>query len=192
MRQCKAKKCKECQEYFTPVNSLQNVCNWKCALERVNRINIKKATQVSKKEESLRKRELRARREAIRPRSYYVKLAQASFNAFIRERDIGQVCISCQKPPKKVQAGHYKTTAARPDIRFHPFNNNLQCFHCNVHKSGAIDLYRPNLIKKIGLKNVEWLEQEQPLQNLTVDDLKDIKQYYKEQLKQLSAISAGE
>ena len=165
------------------MNSTNSVCGWKCALLQVNRINERKATIASKKVDSAKKRDLALRRLALRPKNWYVKQAQQAFNAFVRERDIGQVCISCQKPPKKINCGHYKTTAARSDIRFHPFNGNIQCEHCNTWKSGAIDLYRPNLVKKIGLSNVEWLETQQPMQNLTIDDLIEIKQYYREQLK---------
>jgi len=183
MSKCKPKPCSECKEVFQPRNSLTVVCGYKCAGERVKRINAKKAASASKKAERASKRSIRARKTALRSKSWYVRQTQAAFNTYIRKRDFCEVCISCQRIPKKVQAGHFKTTAARPDLRFHPFNCHLQCFHCNVHKSGAIDLYRPNLIKKIGESNVMWLESHQPAQNLTVDDLIDIRDYYKEQAK---------
>jgi len=178
--------CKVCKEPFErKYSSTQQVCSIKCGIQRARDDGDNIARRAINLQQKAQRAAHRKRKEALRPKSYYVKQAQAAFNAYIRKRDEGSVCISCQKPPKKINCGHYKTTKARPDIRFHQFNGNIQCEHCNTWKSGAIDLYRPNLIKKIGEKNVEWLESEQPMQNLTQDDLIEIKEYYKEQLKLL-------
>jgi len=63
-------------------------------------------------------------------------------------------------------------------------NIHKQCNkNCNLSLSGNIPRYRPNLIKKIGLQNVEWLEGPHEIQKLTISDAKEIKAYYKEQLK---------
>ena len=114
--------------------------------------------------------------------------AQTACNAYIRERDKNEPCISCgtTKPDIQYCAGHYKTRGGHHEIRFHPFNINLQCNkHCNLHLSGNITQYRPRLIDKIGLSNVEWLEGPHKAQHLTIDDIKEIKMYYRDQLKYL-------
>ena len=49
--------------------------------------------------------------------------------------------------------------------------------------SGNIPEYRPKLIEKIGLSNVEWLEGHHEAQNYTISDANEIRDYYKEQLK---------
>jgi len=178
--------CKVCKEPFErKYSSIQKTCSIKCSIQDATEKRERKAGADMKRQQKVQRAAHRRRKEALRPKIWYVRQAQAAFNAYIRKRDEGSACISCQKPPKKINCGHYKTTKARPDIRFHPFNGNIQCEHCNTWKSGAIDLYRPNLIKKIGVENVEWLESEQPMQNLTQDDLIEIKQYYKSQLKLL-------
>ena len=185
MRVCKSRKCKECQEYFTPMNSTNSVCGWKCALLQVNRINERKATIASKKVDSAKKRDIALRKLALKSKSDHLRDAQAACNAYIRERD-GKICISCgtQKPDIQYCAGHYKTRGAHPSLRFHPFNISSQCNkRCNLMLSGNISDYRPNLINKIGLSNVEWLEGPHESQNLTIDDIKEIKEYYREQLK---------
>ncbi len=178
--------CTVCKTQFERTyTTTQKVCSPYCAMKDATAKREKKEHREQEKQAKMDRKELRARKEALRPKSYYIKQAQASFNAFIRKRDEGDDCISCQKPPKKINCGHYKTTASQPSLRFHPFNGNIQCEHCNTWKSGAIDLYRPNLIKKIGEENVLWLETEQTRQDLTIDEIKEIGAYYKERLKLL-------
>ena len=89
--------------------------------------------------------------------------------------------------------GHYLSVGSHPELRYHDFNRNLQCTRCNggAGKYGQFNNkaktvtqeYRENLIKKIGLENVEWLEGPHEAQNLQIDDIKEIKEYYREQLK---------
>jgi len=170
---------------FQPRNSLTVVCGYNCALIRVKRINDKKATIASKKEESLRKRDIRARKQALKTKSDWLREAQTACNAFIRERDKNLPCISCGNTRDvKYCAGHYKTRGGHPELRFHPFNINKQCdWNCNLNLSGNISNYRPALIEKIGLSNVELVEGQHEAQNFTIDDIIEIKAYYKEQLK---------
>ena len=207
MRQCKAKKCKECQEYFQPVNSLQNVCGWPCALERVNRINNKKATVALKKEESLRKSDLRARKEALKSKSKWLAEAQAVFNKFIRLRDANEPCISCGRfvhdndliTGSRWDCGHYLTRGAFPELRFVEQNCAKQCSSCNggsdkyTKKAHTVtQQYTENLVKKIGIVQFEWLKAKHEAKKYTIDDIKEIKAEYQAKVKQLSAISAGE
>lgn len=174
------KKCK-CGTEFKQYNSIHNRCI-PCMIA-----NGKKLEQRNKIQEQKEFRaETRRRKNKIKKRSKWLKEAQDACNAYIRERDKDQGCISCgtQKPNVQYAAGHYKTRGGSPELRFHPMNIHKQCNqYCNKQLSANIVNYRPNLIKKIGLKNVEWLEGEHKLQKLTIDDIKEIKAYYKEQTK---------
>ena len=168
----KPKKCRVCKSEFSPFNSTQRVCSPGCAIKHVEQ---QKEREFDKETRRLKKK--------LKTLSDWLREAQAECNRYIRARDEGELCISCQKPPKKKNAGHYRSRGACPELRFHPMNIHLQCEHCNSFKSGnAID-YRINLINKIGLKNVEWLEGPHQAQHLTIDDATEIKAYYKEQLK---------
>ena len=118
-------------------------------------------------------------------KSFQNDKAQTIFNAFIRLRDAGNVCISCQKPPRKKNAGHYLSRGAHPELRFHPLNCHLQCEHCNSFKSGNQSLYRKNLIEKIGLDDVEWLEGPHEPKRYTIDNLKTIQKWYRRKLRRL-------
>ena len=178
MKQCKPKKCRECKTVFQPRNSLQSVCSPGCAIQRVQRTNEQKARVSINKERKSQRKAHRARKQALKSKSDWLREAQTAFNAYIRERDKNENCISCENPPRKRNAGHYLSVGAHPELRFHPFNNNLQCEHCNTYKSGNQALYRQALVRKVGADNVEWLEGPHQAQNLTIDDIKEIKEYY--------------
>lgn len=89
--------------------------------------------------------------------SWLINKAEEHFNKFIRNRDRSLGCISCGKGQVE-DAGHFypKTYSA---LRFNEWNVNGQCsYSCNKMKSGNIHEYRIALIKKIGEKNVQWLD----------------------------------
>jgi len=175
MKKVKPKKCKACGELFTPFQTTQKACSVKCAME----IAKEKADKEYRKE-------TRKLKEKTKTRSQWMKEAQAAFNAYVRKRDERDPCISCGRWHEgQYHAGHYLSTGSTPELRFHPFNNNKQCSACNNHLSGNIAKYRPRLVRKIGEAMVEWLEGPHEPQKWSVDDLREIKAYYKEQLKRL-------
>ena len=78
-------------------------------------------------------------------------------------------------------AGHYRTVGAHPELRFEPDNVHKQCNrNCNKAKSGNLTEYRKNLVKKIGLKRVEYLEGPHKAKHYTIEDIKDIKKKYQQ------------
>lgn len=189
----KPAKCKVCKEEYQKWATTQKACSPKCAIELV---------QAARANE--RRKDTRKRKQALKTLSDWKKDAQDnSFNPYIRYRDRGEACISCGKSaaelkinnPISMVCGHYLSVGGHPELRFHPFNAHLQCTRCNggAGKYGQFNSkaktvtqeYRERLIKKIGLYNVEWLEGPHKIQRLTIDDAKEIKAYYKEQLKLL-------
>jgi hypothetical protein len=82
--------------------------------------------------------------------------AQKVFNAWIRERDKDEGCISCGKPAN--QAGHYFPVKGHSYLRFHTFNVHGQCAHCNCYLHGNQAHYRQGLVMKIGEGEVLNLE----------------------------------
>lgn len=93
-----------------------------------------------------------------------LKILERHFNKFIRERDSKDgyfICISCQKklPTSQMSAGHFYPTTYSVH-RFNEDNVHGQClFSCNKMKSGNLNEYRINLIKKIGEEKVKWLDE---------------------------------
>ena len=113
-------------------------------------------------------------------RGWWLRKAQTQFNKYIRTRDAGQPCISCQRVMTgQIHAGHYRSVGAHPELRFEPLNCHAQCAQCNNWRSGNLTEYRANLINKIGRDKVDWLEGPHEGSRLSIDDLKGIVDKYK-------------
>ena len=175
------KKCKVCKQPFVRERSFQVCCSPKCAIELVRQENEKE-----------RKIELQLRRESLKSRSEWLAEAQKAFNAWVRERDYGQPCISCGRSTGcKVNAGHYRSVGAQPALRFNPDNVHLQCEKCNTYLSSNAVEYRIRLVQKIGEAKVEWLEQEHEAAKLTIDEIKEIKAHYLKAARELRKARAA-
>ena len=183
----KPKKCKVCGDEFEPFTSFQKACGTQCALVIVRQDNAKKLAKDAEIKEKLDRADIRKRKRALKSKSDWLREAQAEFNKYVRLRDEKFPCISCGRHHKgQYHAGHYLSVGACAELRFHPYNNNKQCSACNNYLSGNQVKYRKRLIKKIGVQNVEWLEGPQQIQHLTIEDIQEIKQHYKEQTKILT------
>lgn len=151
---------------------------------------MKKARDDSERERKLLAREARkaqrAAREKLKTRRDWAREAQAAFNAYIRERDHDQPCISCGRHHHgQWHAGHYRSVGAAPELRFEPLNVHKQCAPCNNHKSGNAIEYRINLLSRIGAEAVAWLEGPHEPKRYTVDELKEIKRHYARAAREL-------
>lgn len=180
-------KCKVCHSDYTKQRMGQKVCSPGCAIQfgrdmkEKSRKVLEKAGRIADK----------AKREALKTRAEWLKEAQSAFNAYIRARDADRPCISCGRHHTgQWHAGHYLSRGARPELAFHPDNCHKQCAPCNTHLSGNLVLYRVNLIQRIGLERVEWLEGPHPTAHLSIDDIKAIRNEYRLKTRQLEKETA--
>ena len=184
-KQPKPKTCKNpaCRASFVPQRLGQAVCSPACALIDGPR----HAPKARKALDQIERAEIKVRKEKLKSRADHLKDTQQAFNAWIRARDAGQPCISCGTTADvQYCAGHYRTTAAAPELRFEPLNVNLQCNrNCNMGKSGNLLGYRPGLIKKIGVEAVEWLEGPHEAKKYTIEQLKAMTVEYRAKTKEL-------
>ena len=171
------RKCRSCKELFQPWVTTAVACSVPCAIA-ITKVAAHKA--VSK--------DLKQRRQAAKTLGQLHKEAQPEFNKYIRLRDRGQPCISCQRHHQgQIHAGHYRSVGAAAELRYNESNVHAQCAPCNNHLSGnAID-YRINLIKKIGLDQVEELEGPHKPAKYNRDDIMAIKAKYKLKCKELTS-----
>ena len=100
---------------------------------------------------------------ALIPLPKLLKKAETVFNRYIRERDSEDgyfTCISCGKvlPVSKMNAGHFAPVKSSSALRFNEYNVNGECQWSNGFDEFHLIGYRKNLINKIGLEMVEWLE----------------------------------
>jgi len=176
-----------CSVAFAPTKLGQKVCGWECglAIAPANQDVARKA--IDQRE----RREIKVRREKLKSRADHMKDTQVAFNAWVRARDADQPCISCGRFHQgKNDAGHYRTVASAPELRFEPLNCHLQCSPCNTHKSGDIVNYRINLLQRIGAEQVEWVEGPHEPKKYTVDELKAMTAHYRELTRELKRAAA--
>jgi len=174
-------KCKSCKKSFTQFNSLQVVCSPTCALA------VAKISTAKRK-----KAETKNRLENLKTLGTHKKELQAIFNKWIRLTDKDQPCISCQRHHKgQYHAGHYRSVGSCAELRFEPDNVHKQCSACNNHLSGNLIDYRINLIKKIGLARVEWIEGPHEIKHYTIDDIKKLKVVYRAKIREIEKSKAA-
>jgi hypothetical protein len=181
-KELKPKKCALCGERFIPFSSLAKVCSMACSLDYVG-------AQAKKQQDKAAKAQ---KKEFLdNDKSFQRAKAQKSFNEFIRLRDAGLGCVSCDKTIDwhgQWHAGHYKTIGARPDLRFNESNVHKQCSQCNNFLSGNVAMYRIELIKRIGEDRVLEIEKDagNPMK-YTASDYKAIHTQYTKKVKELRA-----
>ena len=179
MKEPKLKKCIVCQAEFKQFKTTEKVCSLKCAIEHAKNVS----KEVKAKEWNKTKK---IKKEALKTKQDYVKELQVIFNRFIRLRDKDEPCISCGKDSGKAeQAGHYRSVGSCPELRFCEDNVHGQCIKCNMYLSGNLINYRLGLIKRCSLALVDWLELNHEPKHYTINELIELKEYYKQQIKKL-------
>jgi hypothetical protein len=166
--------CKVCAKPFIRFRTTQSVCGPRCAASSV------KADKRKDREDT------RARRLALKSRSEWLDEVQKAVNAYVRERDKGLPCISCETPWEPTfQAGHFRSRGACPELRFDLDNIHGQCVRCNMHLSGNLLGYRAGLFERKGPAVIERLEGPQHIAKLPIDELRTLKAAFRLLTKQL-------
>jgi hypothetical protein len=176
----KQKKCRYCQEQYFPKTTLQKCCyNYECIKQAVKDAELK---TWNKKKTKLKK--------DLMTTSDWLKIAQQTFNKFIRERDKGQLCISCDQYINGVKhASHYFSSGGHSNIRFNENNVHLSCYKCNVQLSGNLLNYQIAIRDKIGGEELIKLHELAHIEKKwTIEELQEINTVYKEKLKELKNI----
>ena len=162
-------KCKKCKCDFEPRYFLQPFC-----METSECIAAHTEYAKLKMEKGWRKRKA-VIKDSLKTHSDWSKELQKVFNEYIRLRDIDLPCVSCGTNSGQFHAGHYRTTKACPELRYNEFNVWKQCATCNNFLSGNILNYRKELINRIGVEKVEWIEGDHEPLKLTIPELIKLK-----------------
>lgn len=176
--------CRICTQSFRPWSTTQTACSPDCARKVAEQVRLK-----------AERKDIRERRERAKTRGDHIADAQVAFNAWIRARDAGRLCISCDTvlsslagtPGGGFDAGHYRSRGSAPHLRFDERNCHGQCKKCNRYKSGNAADYRINLVARIGIAEVLALEAEQEIAKWSIPQVLAIKALYRDKLKQLKA-----
>jgi len=201
---------KDCRKYGRTEEMIKlprggYVCDHECTMAIVIKDRLDRQDKAREKAaKEIKKKWNKEKKEYYdKDRPTRLKAAITAFNAYIRKRDENRPCISCEPGTCEVvkialkggafDCGHYLTVGAFPELRFTEVNAHRQCKKCNggsgkyTKKNHTVGKqYRINLIERIGIKAVEWIEGPHEPPKLTACDLKDIEIKYKSKLKELN------
>jgi hypothetical protein len=167
----KKKRCKECSNLFIPYNSLQIVCGVDCAIK----YNKSKAKADKEKIDKLYKE--KKERLSLATVLGYTK---TRVHQYIRKRDEGKPCISCNAPYKSdFDAGHFYPAGKFTALKFDLNNIHGQCIQCNRYKEGNFEMYSLSLPNRIGIQAY------QKLVKRAETSIKHVKKWNREELKQI-------
>lgn len=133
-----------------------------------------------------RRRKIKVMKDKMKTLSDHKKELQILVNRYVNLRDSGCNCISCDTPNIGIKrdASHFWSQGGNPSVRFDLDNIHSSCVHCNRDKHGNLLEYRPRLIKKIGRKRFDALEQRRTQPNKqTIADLLQLKELFKIKIK---------
>lgn len=178
-------RCKSCKTKFEPRYFLQKFCmdSDECIKSFAVWSKVESVKRVNKEW----REEKKVLKEKLKSQADYVKDLQTVFNQYIRLRDKDLPCVSCGiRICEEFHAGHYIATTYQV-LRFNEFNVWKQCSRCNTHLRGNTIPYRIELINRIGLAEVEKLENKRhEISKLSIPDLKAKIVHYKAQIKILT------
>jgi 3-dehydroquinate synthetase len=163
-----------CKKEFKPTYStLQECCSIGCS------INYNKKKEVDKRVKKM-KADLKTHKD-------YIQILQGIFNTYIRLRDKGGVCISCQNPlGETYHAGHFFPTT-KQYLRFNEDNVHGQCVQCNMHFHGNLTKYAYYLPKKIGWDRFEDLHAMANMEmKLSIPEINELILKYKNLIKDIN------
>lgn len=178
-------KCKHCSDNFKP-----RKFNWKyCEKDECNNVGVKELIgKVRVQKEKASRKETKVAKEKMLTHKDYLKLFQKVFNTFIRTRDKGLACVSCDKPqPYDIAAGHFYAAGNYSFLRFNELNVHSQCnAHCNMFLSGNVHEYRKRITERITEEQLQWLDDNCHKElKLSIPEIKDKIVDYKAKIKGL-------
>ena len=189
----KLRKCAICRDDFLPRFGFEKWCSPAHGYEIHARSIAKKAAKAQRDD----KRQTRANLEAIKTIPKLIAEAQAAFNKFIRLRDDGKPCIVCKTPLQiggvggGFDAGHVRARSAAGHLRFDETNVHGQCKRCNAPGGTLPHVMRAAAIQRIGEAAYLALENNNTPHKWGRDELRAIRDTYRQQARQRAAQSAA-
>jgi Zn finger protein HypA/HybF involved in hydrogenase expression len=134
----------------------------------------------------------RTKIELMHDKKFWHDKVAKECHSYIKERDVDMACISCQQTNAyQWDAGHFKTRAGFPQLKYNTFNIFKQCRRCNS-RSGNINGgkgfgrgYVWGLMNRCGTARIEYLERDHKAKHYSAHDLKRLFGWFKYRREQL-------
>jgi hypothetical protein len=130
----RSSQCAVCLKPYLVLRMGQKVCGAVCARKFAKSVKAKGA------------KELRARKEVLKPVSQWEDECRRIVQKIARLRDRNDGCISCHMGPNyggQWHGSHYRSVGASSNTQFLLWNIHKACAQCNKFKGGNREFYRP-------------------------------------------------
>lgn len=191
----RTKKCavKTCRALFVPEKTFITWCSPECGHAiAVAKLAKQKTAQARASRKAVRddKAETKKKLDAMRPRKWFLAKAKTALHAYIRARDEGKPCISCDtillklgRPGGDYDAGHFRSVGSAKHLQFEEGNIFGQCKHCNDHLKGNQLEYERRLRILKGDAYVDAIKADNDARHLTIHDFLQIEATYTAKLR---------
>lgn len=177
----RSKKCSQCRTVYEPRSSWQKVCGAECG-----------AAYAKAERERKEKQERQKRLIELKPAKWWKAKAKKAMHMFVRTRDEGKQCASCDTVLVKLgrvggdyDAGHLRTVGSSKHLEFDERNVWGQCKYCNDRLHGNEREYERRLRIKMGDAYVDGLMADNTPRHFKIHDFQAIEAHYKAALKKL-------
>lgn len=177
----RTRKCVVCRAAFEPRSMTHKACGPECSIAHV-------ASEKARKDRKERQEGL----IALKPAKWWKAKAKKAMHLFVRTRDEGQPCASCDTLLVKMgrlggdyDAGHLRTVGSSKHLEFDERNVWGQCKYCNDRLHGNEREYERRLRIKMGDAYVDGLMADNMPRHFKIHDFQAIEAFYKNELKQL-------
>ena len=192
------KKCRHCKTYERVETGIEIGTSFYCCEECKVEFALSSGKNAYKKivatVEKKQRTYTRKRKKEMLTRSDWIKKVKKACHKYIRLRDNGKKCVTCDKmlmitgrPGGDYDAGHYRSVGSAKHMEFHTLNIHGQCKKCNNPTWGGHDkdVYTKELIKRIGPGLVDKINSDQRDRKYTIQDLERLEQLFKDKVKAL-------
>ena len=193
----RARKCAQCRMPFEPKPVGAKVCSPACALDYQAAVKAKqerKADKIRKQAMRIERASDKARLIAMKPLKWSRKKAKTAMHSYVRARDEGKECASCDTLLIRLgriggdyDAGHFRPVGLAKHLEFDPRNIWGQCKYCNDRLRGNFQAYEAKLRLREGDAFVDALLADNEPRHLKAHDFLEIEAFYKQKLKELQA-----
>jgi hypothetical protein len=193
------RRCRQCKEYNIPkeVPKFQFVCGVECSILYARKVVARKQNKERKEKRAVRREEVSAFNRKNLP--YQLDRTQRVFNTLIRLLDRGQRCPTCGELLIEGQydAGHVRTVASCPQLRYSARACFGQCRKCNG--SGTIrkrtkktqevvsDLYKAWILETKGQEWHDWLFGPHASKHWLCDELIELRKELRSEVRNLKS-----
>jgi hypothetical protein len=148
-----------------------------CSVDHYIECQVSNRNKLAKKGKSVKRKDTKERKEAIKTRTQHYNELQTLVNRFVRLRDKDEPCCTCgtTNPNIKYDAGHMLSRGSHPETRFNLINIHRQCSkRCNVLGSGMRHEYELFMVDKYGQDELDKLKGPHPTLKQQFPNIEDI------------------